>query len=71
MRFNAWIASFALAGLAAAGPAAAATYLNSSNITVAVGAGTSPGDFNNNFNNNFNNGATITKVIDAPSGSGS
>lgn len=63
MRLNASIVSFALAGLAAAGPAAAATYLNSSNITVAVGAGTSPGD----FNNTFNNGATITKVIDAPS----
>lgn len=67
MRFNAWIASFAVAGLAAAGPAAAATYLKSSNITVAVGACTSPGD----FNNNFNNGATITKVIDASSVSGS
>lgn len=63
MRLNTWIVSFALAGLAAAGPAAAQTYLNGSNITVTVGAGTSPGG----FNNTFNNGATITKVIDAPS----
>jgi PEP-CTERM motif len=66
MRLSPWIVSFALAGVAAAaGPAVAATYLNSSNITVAVGVGTSPGD----FNNTFNNGATITKVIDAPSAS--
>ncbi len=64
MKFSHWIIPFALAGVAAVGgPAAAATYLNSSNITVAVGAGTSPGD----FNNTFSNGATITKVIDAPS----
>lgn len=38
-------------------------YLNQANISVAVGAGTSPGD----FNNTFSNGQTITKVIDAPS----
>ncbi len=38
------------------------TYLNIDNISVAVGAGTSAGD----FNNTFNNGATISKVIDAP-----
>lgn len=42
---------------------AQSVYLNQSNITVAVGAGTSPGT----FNNTFANGATITKVIDAPS----
>jgi len=42
---------------------AATTYLNESNITVAVGSGTSPGS----FNNTFDNGATINKVIDAPS----
>lgn len=66
MRLSPWIISLALAGIAGAGgPAVAATYLNSSNITVALGAGTSPGD----FNNTFNNGATITKVIDAPSAS--
>lgn len=44
-------------------PAVAATYLNFTNITVAIGAGTSPGT----FNNTFANGATIDKVIDAPS----
>lgn len=38
-------------------------YLNIDNITVEVGAGTSPGS----FNNTFANGATILKVIDAPS----
>lgn len=44
-------------------PALADVYLNQSNITVAVGAGTSAGS----FNNTFANGATIAKVIDAPS----
>jgi hypothetical protein len=59
----------ALAGLCALGlssVASAATdtvYLNVDNITVEVGAGTSPGT----FNNTFNGGATILKVIDAPS----
>lgn len=38
-------------------------YLNKDNISVAVGSGTSPGS----FNNTFANGATIQKVIDAPS----
>ena len=47
----------------ASGSMAASSYLNQSNITVALGAGTSPGS----FNNTFNNGATINKVIDAPS----
>jgi hypothetical protein len=42
---------------------AVSTYLNSSNINVAVGAGTSPGS----FNNTFDGGQTINKVIDAPS----
>jgi hypothetical protein len=42
---------------------AASTFLNGTNITVAVGAGTSPGT----FNNTFDNGSTIVKVIDAPS----
>lgn len=47
----------------AAGAAHAQTvYLNKDNISVSVGAGTSPGT----FNNTFANGATITKVIDAP-----
>lgn len=52
--------------LAAAGMApsqAQTTYLNQDNITVSVGAGTSVGT----FNNTFSGGATITKVIDAPS----
>jgi hypothetical protein len=42
---------------------AAPIYLNISNITVAVGSGTSPGS----FNNTFAGGETIDKVIDAPS----
>jgi hypothetical protein len=42
---------------------AATTYLNKENISVAVGPGTSAGT----FNNTFNSGATIEKVIDAPS----
>lgn len=42
--------------------AAGTVYLNKDNISVAVGAGTSAGD----FNNTFNNGQTIAKVIDAP-----
>lgn len=42
---------------------AAPTYLNISNISVAVGAGTSAGS----FNNTFANGGGIDKVIDAPS----
>ena len=64
MRHLAFLATFAtvfsLAGMA---PAYAQTvYLNQGNITVSVGAGTSPGT----FNNTFTGGATITKVIDAP-----
>ena len=51
-----------IAGFAASADAAS-VYLNKDNITVAVGAGTSPGS----FNNTFNGGATIEKVIDAPS----
>ncbi len=42
---------------------AAPVYLNIDNISVAVGAGTSPGT----FNNTFSGGETISKVIDAPS----
>ena len=56
--FLATIATMFLAATANAG-----VYLNNSNISVAVGSGTSPGT----FNNTFNNGATIEKVIDAPS----
>lgn len=53
------VAAFSMAGMA---PAHAQTvYLNQSNITVSVGAGTSPGT----FNNTFASGATITKVIDS------
>jgi len=41
---------------------ATSVYLNQANISVEVGPGTSPGSFNNTFS-----GATIEKVIDAPS----
>lgn len=44
---------------------AAPVYLNTDNITVEVGVGTSPGS----FNNTFSSGQTIEKVIDAPSAS--
>ncbi len=54
------VAVFSVAGMAPAH--AQTTYLNQGNITVSVGAGTSPGT----FNNTFASGATITKVIDAP-----
>ena len=54
--------AFALSILAA--PALAApVYLNNANISVSLGAGTSPG----NFHNTFDGGATVEKVIDAPS----
>lgn len=49
--------------LSASNAVAAPVYLNQSNITVSVGAGTSPGS----FNNTFDGGRTIQKVIDAPS----
>lgn len=55
------IAVSGAAGLAHATP----VYLNIDNISVAVGANTSPGT----FNNTFNGGQTIDKVIDAPSAS--
>ncbi len=42
---------------------AAPVYLNNTNISVSVGAGTSPGS----FNNTFSGGNTIDKVINAPS----
>lgn len=53
-----------VAGLAlsAGSVATASVYLNKDLITVAVGPGTSAGD----FNNTFNAGQTIEKVIDAP-----
>lgn len=51
------------ASIICSGAVAAPIYLNESNIAVSVGAGTSPGT----FNNTFNGGATINKVIDAPS----
>jgi hypothetical protein len=53
---------FGAVSLAASVASAAPIYLNQSNISVSVGAGTSAGT----FNNTFNNGATIDKVIDAP-----
>jgi len=56
--FCSGIFSLSLAPSALAAP----VYLNNTNISVAVGAGTSPGS----FNNTFNNGNTIDKVIDAP-----
>jgi MYXO-CTERM domain-containing protein len=49
------------------GTLAAPVYLNQSNISVAVGAGTSAGS----FNNTFDNGQTINKVIDAPNAAAS
>lgn len=53
----------AFLGLASALPGQAQTvYLNQDNIAVSIGAGTSAGT----FNNTFAGGATITKVIDAP-----
>ena len=52
-----------LAMLATVNVLAAPIYLNNTNITVEVGAGTSPGT----FNNTFDGGNTIEKVIDAPS----
>ena len=61
------VSAFVIAAVAVGGfvgvASAAPVYLNVSNITVAVGPGTSPGS----FNNTFNNGQTIEKVIDAPS----
>lgn len=55
--------AFALAILAACSVTTAApVYLNETNISVTVGSGTSPGT----FNNTFDGGATINKVIDAP-----
>lgn len=60
-----------MCGLAAAlalssgSAATASVYLNKDLISVAVGAGTSPGQFNNTFTNSP--GLTIDKVIDAPS----
>jgi hypothetical protein len=57
-------ASIAILGsLHIANALAAPVYLNEANISVAVGPGTSPGD----FNNTFSGGSTIEKVIDAPS----
>lgn len=50
--------------LACASPAQASVFLNKDLITVAVGAGTSSGTFNNTFTNSP--GLTIQKVIDAP-----
>lgn len=54
--------SLALIGAALAPAQAQSIYLNQDNISVSVGAGTSPGT----FNNTFVGGASITKVIDAP-----
>ena len=55
---TAFVAALGLAGVANAAP----VYLNGDNISVAVGANTSAGT----FNNTFNGGQTIDKVIDAP-----
>lgn len=55
------VIAVAMASLAT--PAQAAVYLwQGTPISVAVGANTSPGT----FNNTFNNGQTISKVIDSP-----
>ena len=48
--------------MAAMSASSAQIYLNESNISVAIGAGTSAGT----FNNTFSGGSTINKVIDAP-----
>lgn len=63
MRHLAFLAAFAAAlSLAGMAPAHAQTvYLNQDNISLSVGAGTSPGT----FNNTFDGGATITKAIDS------
>ena len=59
-----WLApALLLCAMGATNALAAPIYLNNSNITVAVGPNTAPGS----FNNTFANGATIDKVIDAPS----
>ncbi len=64
MKHRAYSAALVTAlGVASALPAQAqSVYLNQGNIAVSVGAGTSAGT----FNNTFSGGATITKVIDAP-----
>jgi len=63
-----FIGSLALLACCLSSTAAAApVYLNQSNISVAVGAGTSPGS----FNNTFDGGQTINKVIDAPNAAAS
>lgn len=64
MKSRPFLAVFAvtLLGSAMTPAQAQAIYLNQANITVSVGAGTSAGT----FNNTFANGATIAKVIDAP-----
>lgn len=63
IRKSLFAAITALGGLVGGPVIAQTVYLNETNITVAVGPGTSAGD----FNNTFSNGATIAKVIDAPS----
>jgi len=63
MKKIAFLAAAAAASLSFGSAATAAVYLNKDLITVEVGAGTSPGS----FNNTFDNGQTIEKVIDAPS----
>ncbi|WP_293676580.1 PEPxxWA-CTERM sorting domain-containing protein [uncultured Phenylobacterium sp.] len=57
------VAGLAAAACALGSAAQAAVYLNKDLISVSVGAGTSPGS----FNNTFSGGQTIDKVIDAPS----
>ena len=57
-----WLAAM-LALTGSASVLATPIYLNQSNITVAVGAGTTA----TTSNNTFNGGQTINKVIDAPS----
>lgn len=57
-----WMTWMGAVGALSGVPAQAQTvYLNQDNISVSVGAGTSPGT----FNNTFDGGATITKVIDS------
>jgi hypothetical protein len=61
-KFMKFVLSASTLTLVCAVPAQASVYLNKDLITVAVGAGTSAGT----FNNTFANGQTIQKVIDAP-----
>ncbi len=63
MGMKTFCAAAAMLSVCVSSTALADVYLNKDNITVEVGSGTSPGD----WNNTFSAGQTIAKVIDAPS----